>query len=371
MNSINMCFESKFWDFHPAKEKDNLINVKENFISFSQKGRKSIDGKGDRVLFFNSLCFEDTYDYQFEFDIEGTATGEITIQIKSGGDTYQNESIILDGTNVHHSFIIRNPNQTSNDGKMLFALGLIQDNKSLIISNIKITKLEKEERKNNVLFIGNSFIFFYAMPLMLENMGEVNGTSLNVEQITYGGYSLLQFTKEEDKLKEVNRKLEKHKWDFVIIQDQSRKPLDNKEEFLLGIERLHDLIKENGAETVLFSTWSYKDNTKRLSSTGLNYKDFYNVLTNGYKEAEQKLNVLRAPIGTVFYNLTINNEDVEPYFNDDYHPSREGSYLIAYLIYTMLFGKKTNDKYIPRAIKKSSVDTIKRYVDQELSEQKK
>ena len=51
-----------------------------------------------------------------------------------------------------------------------------------------------------VLFIGNSFTFYFNLPLVVESMAEVKGVDLDVYQSTAGGVSLKDHWSENEKL---------------------------------------------------------------------------------------------------------------------------------------------------------------------------
>lgn len=220
----------------------------------------------------------------------------------------------------------------------------------------------------NILFVGNSFTYYNEMPNMVENIGITNGKIINVEHITYGGYSLIQYLDSRtNESKEVMNKLNEKNWDYVVIQDQSSKPDINKKEFLSSIESFNSLITENGAQTVLYSTWSYKDGSKKLANTGYTYTEFYTSLTKAYKEAKHKYDTLLAPVGTVFYNLTRDHPSIDLIVEDDFHPNIAGSYVAAYTFYTLLVEEENNNEYLPSGLSSELASTLRTYVLKTLS----
>ncbi|MCK5592435.1 MAG: hypothetical protein KAI72_10810 [Candidatus Pacebacteria bacterium] len=207
------------------------------------------------------------------------------------------------------------------------------------------------DKQMNILFIGNSFTFFNEMPGMVKEMGLSNNWDITVEQIAYGGYSLSDYIEDgSDSKEEVINKLNELTWDYVVLQDSSRKPLDNEDDFLLSISILNDLITDKGAQTVLFSTWSYREESLQLQNTGLTYIEFYNVLTNAYNLASSENDTLIAPVGTAFYNLTTEHPEIELLMLDNIHPTMEGSYVAAYIFYTLIISKEDNNEYKPTGI---------------------
>jgi len=127
------------------------------------------------------------------------------------------------------------------------------------------------------------------------------------------------------------------------------------------IQKLNTLITENGAETILYSTWSYRDGTDKLATTGLTYNEFYQVLTDGYLQASIQYDTLIAPVGTAFYNLYYDHPEINMYQDDDFHPSVAGSFVAAYIFHTVIFGEENNDIYKPAGISDSLAVILRQY----------
>ncbi len=197
-------------------------------------------------------------------------------------------------------------------------------------------------RKINILFLGNSFTYFNDMYKTFRKICEANGIEVDVDQIAYGGYSLSHYIGKSRKAKKVNKKLALKHWDYVILQEHSRKPLDNLDEFLYSVIELNKLIVKNNGETVLYSTWSYLDNSSKLKETGLSYNEFYNVLNKGYLEASKLINCKVAPVGTIFKKL---HKEIDLLIKDDFHPNITGSYIAALVLFKTIF-MINNDKHL-------------------------
>ncbi len=220
----------------------------------------------------------------------------------------------------------------------------------------------------NILFIGNSFTFYNDMPTMVMDIGLSNDLDIRVEQISYGGYSLSDYIEDgSDDLQEVIDKLGEREWDYVILQEHSSKPYYDKEEFLSSVDTLSQIIKDNGAEVILFSTWSYRDGSSKLSSTGLTYTEFYNALTSAYEEAAELSNTSIAPVGTAFYNLTMEQPEINLLVSDDFHPRVEGSYVTAYIFYTQIFGEENNNEYTPSGLSNETLIILREYAVEALN----
>ena len=218
-----------------------------------------------------------------------------------------------------------------------------------------------KSKNTNILFIGNSFTFYNDMPNILEKLGSVNGFDVHVEHVTHGGYSLVQFINEAEVALELSEKLDERHWNFVILQEHSRKPLDNKTEFLSSIKSLNEMIRKQAGKTILYSTWSYRDHSSKLKSTGLTYNEFYSLLKNRYEEAGALIDAVVAPVGTVFHKITKDDSKIDLLVEDDSHPNIKGSFIAAFMFYSIIFGEN-NSNYLPDGINEIDGNMLRKVV---------
>lgn len=189
-----------------------------------------------------------------------------------------------------------------------------------LILNIPIyLKAQKNEAPINVLFVGNSFTYFWNMPHLVEAMSKTQGVILNVRQSTVGGSNLEQHWKSEKGT--VTRQLiEDLKWDYVVFGDHSRSTIDAPKRFRKYSCKFTKLVRSKGAEPIFFITWAYKSNPLMQK-----------CITKGYLDLAAKLSVRVFPVGPVFMKARELQPNMELYF-DDKHPSPNGTYLIALTI---------------------------------------
>ncbi len=308
-------------EFHDLKRYQSFAIVRnpiDRFISVCNRRRTIIEESND--ISFDSLLFDSAY--------------MIVVEVKCD---------LLDGFGVQDLRIVPKYISTLEEG-----YGRVAD--------------------YNILFIGNSFTFYNDMPTMVMDIGLSNDLDIRVEQISYGGYDLSDYIEDSsDDLQEVIDKLGEREWDYVILQEHSSKPYYDKEEFLSSVDTLSQIIKDNGAEVILFSTWSYRDGSSKLSSTGLTYTEFYNALTSAYEEAAELSNTSIAPVGTAFYNLTMEQPEINLLVSDDFHPRVEGSYVTAYIFYTQIFGEENNNEYTPSGLSNETLIILREYAVEALN----
>ena len=173
-----------------------------------------------------------------------------------------------------------------------------------------------------ILFLGNSFTFFNDLPDMVAGLlGAEVGRNLR------GGAYLFQHLDPADELCPITHKLlTEEKWDYVVLQDQSRGPITHPEEFRRAVDTLCPMIRAAGGKPILYETWAYEDGTDKLASTGLTFESMQQALTEGYRAAAQANDALLAPVGQAFAAA---RAVTQLYNEDHYHPSEAGSRLAA------------------------------------------
>jgi hypothetical protein len=198
-----------------------------------------------------------------------------------------------------------------------------------IILFLPLSIFSQEEKPLKILFVGNSFTFFWNMPQLVKAMGESQGVSLDIHQSTVGGSNLEQHWNEEKGT--ITRKLLKEdNWDYVILGDHSLSTINNPERFKEYGKKFSELVKSVGAEPIFYLTWAYQSNPLMQPT-----------ITKGYLNLAHELNAKVIPVGPIWIKARALRPDLNLYF-DDKHPSSDGSYLIALIVYHSLTGKSNS-----------------------------
>ena len=174
-----------------------------------------------------------------------------------------------------------------------------------------------------ILFIGNSFTYVNDLPSMVaEILGAQVGRNL------CGGAYLYQHVDPADELYAITHKLlTEEKWDYVVLQDQSRGPITHPADFSRVVSILSSMIRQSGGKPVLYETWAYEEGSETLASTGLSFAEMQQKLTDGYRLAAEANRALIAPVGQVFAAARATTQLYDA--GDHYHPSPAGSRLAA------------------------------------------
>lgn len=180
-----------------------------------------------------------------------------------------------------------------------------------------------------ILMLGNSYTFFNDLPSLLASM-----TGAEVVAHTRGGAFLAeQLNPETGMGSRTLTALRDEKWDYVILQEQSKAPAVSRDAFLRSAEALCRLIRENGAVPVFYATWAYRDGSRRLAETGMTYEDMYEKLHEAYSEAVRRTGALMADVGSAF---RARKDCADLYHPDGSHPNESGTRLAAEIMTQVL-----------------------------------
>jgi len=173
-----------------------------------------------------------------------------------------------------------------------------------------------------ILMLGNSFTYYHDMPKMLQAI-----LGAEVVSNTKGGAWLRDHLDPQSELSPGTLKaLREEKWDYVILQEQSKAPVFAKKTFHNSVRELCALARAAGAKPLLYATWAYRDGSEKLAETGLSYLQMDAALYESYHEAAKENDALIADVGKAFLAL---HGLAELYEDDDYHPSAAGSLVAA------------------------------------------
>ena len=100
---------------------------------------------------------------------------------------------------------------------------------------------------------------------------------------------------------------------------------------------LDERIAESGAVTVFFLTWGRRDG---LPAAG--YADFDAMqaeLEVGYETIARELDATVAPVGLAWQRAVGQDPTLDLWQSDGSHPTEEGTYLAACVLYATIFGE--------------------------------
>ena len=181
---------------------------------------------------------------------------------------------------------------------------------------------EPPPRVVRVLFIGNSYTYANDLPGIVAQLLAPRGIRLEHESVTPGGAAL---EKQWQDGKAVGA-IQKGKWDFVVLQEQSVRPFRDREAMFRAARSLHAEIAKAGAKTLLYETWAAKAAPDEQAK-----------LTDAYETLARELGATVVPAGEAWKRAI--SDGLELHGPDGRHPSRLGSYLAACLFARVISGE--------------------------------
>jgi len=210
---------------------------------------------------------------------------------------------------------------------------------------------------DNLLFIGNSFTFgggekvvseHGGIPELVKEIAIAKGKPTAATMVTTGGKDWgFHLTNPP-----TETALHEKTWDVVVLQDYSTKPTHagNVEEFMKNGATFYDRIAAASPKSkiVLYETWAYaaknsifgKSSPTKFASPdemmGELHKN-YTSLQAALQAKDANREILYAPVGTAFAQCVKEHPEINLYMSDLKHPSKEGCYLSALMLYATIF----------------------------------
>jgi hypothetical protein len=192
-----------------------------------------------------------------------------------------------------------------------------------------------------VLFVGNSFTYYYNLSQVVSSMAETQGSVIITRQSTVGGSTLEDHWKSE-KGTRTRIMLDSCSWDYIVFNNHSLATIDSLELFMKYSSLFTDLVRRQGANPIFMETWAYKSNPLMQET-----------ISKGYEALRKATNADIVPCGPLFAETRKSRPDL-PLFFDDKHPSYNGTYLLGLAFYKYFTGKQTTD--IPRRLRTKDIN---------------
>ena len=176
-----------------------------------------------------------------------------------------------------------------------------------------------------VLFVGNSYTYFNNLPGMVQQLAASASSPRQIEAhtVAYGGATLeVHWTRGE-----APARIRSEQWDYVVLQEQSSRPVDDQELFFRYARLFDEAIRANGAKTVFFMTWAYESDPGMQAG-----------LTGAYTSIGRELGAQVVPVGSAWQQARSSSPDLGLFADDGSHPDPPGSYLAACVFYAVLAG---------------------------------
>jgi hypothetical protein len=211
-----------------------------------------------------------------------------------------------------------------------------------------------------VLIIGNSRTYYHDTPSMLKRMADSDHARERydiVMRAVPGG--TLEWSWKDS----VTQQLLKEPWREVIIQAESNAQSrdDAEQRFFDYGKRLISEVGNNGAKPVLIVNWVYGEDLFKSNTPGMR-SWLYDKIQDDYAYLSQQTEAQLVNVGRVWEFVRAASSDL-PLYEDGNHPTVQGSYLSALMLYVYLSGKDGSEvTYVPADMSAEQAATIKRVV---------
>ncbi len=179
-------------------------------------------------------------------------------------------------------------------------------------------------RPLRVLFIGNSLTYTNDLPAVVAALAKASDAPrLDYDTLAYPDYSL------EDHWDrgEARRRIARGRWDVVVLQQGPSASAEGREVLLDYARRFAGEIRRVGARPALYMVWpsAARDGDFERSS-------------ESYRLAAEEVDGILLPAGDAWRAAWRRDPTLRLYSSDGLHPTPEGTYLAALVVYEGLYG---------------------------------
>ena len=186
----------------------------------------------------------------------------------------------------------------------------------------------------SVLFVGNSLTAANDLPGMVAALAEAAGVDrFRYQEVTSGGFSLEDHWNDGRAVAAI----EESRWDIVVLQ-QGPSSLESSRLNLIEYAQLFaGKIRERGGRPALYMVWPPLGGD-------------WDAVTRSYTDAAVAVAGKLFPAGEALRAVHAEEPGIPMFAADQFHPSREGTYLAALVIIGGLTGRSTEGLSLFRPI---------------------
>ncbi len=198
------------------------------------------------------------------------------------------------------------------------------------------------DNSKRILFVGNSYTYYNAMPFMLQDIAASMGDELVVQSNTIGGTSLESHYENSG----TTDRIEEGNWDYVVLQDQSQRPA-LEEEYVAThtfafATLLVDMVRDYSpcADLFFYQTWGRENGDAQNCPTipeVCTYLGMDERLQERYTQMANDNDAMLSPVGRVRREIRELYPEIDLYVDDESHPTLVGSYVSAVTFNTVIF----------------------------------
>ena len=177
----------------------------------------------------------------------------------------------------------------------------------------------------HVLFIGNSLTYVNDLPRILEALSDSGRQPLlETRMVAKPDYSLEDHWNDGDAAAAIR----KGGWDLVVLQQGPSSVEANRQLLIDYTKRFAAVMQLVGARPALYMVWPTIDRGEDFERS-----------SESYRLAADAVSGVLFPVGDAWRAAWRRAPSMRLYASDGLHPSVEGSYLAALVMYEMLYGR--------------------------------
>ncbi|MBI2215635.1 MAG: hypothetical protein HYU52_18460 [Acidobacteria bacterium] len=175
-----------------------------------------------------------------------------------------------------------------------------------------------------VLFLGNSLTYTNDLPLVVEALSASSVRHIRATTIAGPNYGLEDLWREA----KVQEAIRSRRFDVVVMQQGPSALSSSRSELVKWSKTFGAAIREHGAEPALYMVWP------SLERMGDRQR-----VSESYRIAAKECGCRLLPAGDAWQAAAKAKASISLYGVDGFHPSREGTYLAALVIWAELTGE--------------------------------
>ena len=243
--------------------------------------------------------------------------------------------------------------------------------KQVILMPADVTLVPQLPEKVKVLSLNNSLIHYNDQAAMFNDIAIAMGKNAHWTKHTLLGKPLSTHWDEGDGLAAdgtpgAKMLIRSEAWSHIILQEQSGLPRTNIEAFRTNIKKWVAYIRENcpnpNAIIIVPMNWAY-------SGDWANFTAFNKKFYDNYMNVARETGVTICPVGVAYQQVydEKGTEGIEPWFQDDRHPTDMSTYMAACMEYGLMFGEDpATIAYHPASVSDADAVEMRSYASKAL-----
>jgi hypothetical protein len=170
-----------------------------------------------------------------------------------------------------------------------------------------------------ILFIGNSLTFANDLPGLVQRLGRSDPSrAVVVGSVAYSNYSLQDHWNRGDALEAIAS----GSWDLVVLQQGPSALPESRVLLIEYATRFAEAIRGAGAQPAIYMVWP-----------PLSRESEWDAVTASHVAAAEAVDGVLLPGGEALRAARASGAGITLFQSDDFHPSLEGSYAVALVVY--------------------------------------